>query len=525
MLFVGGLIMATAIEYWNLHKRVALLVLMAVGAEPRWLMLGMMLATWFLSMWISNTATTAMMIPIAEAVLVQLKGTSKASQQKVNGDLGNYELKIVSGSNGTITEKADPETGSSSQMVKPPSVPADQENEDGGDEDDPAWVNMGKALSLCICYASSAGGIACLTGTGPNLILKGLTDNLYTAHNLHNPVTFGLWMAFGLPLSLLMLVLSWAWLIIAFFRCRGVSSCCAGNKQDADQAKRIKEVIRKEYASLGPFVCGQVMVIILFLSLVTLWITRDLGGVTGWGKVFNPPVKDGAAAILIAVLLFAVPSTLPCLKSYSDPAHPEKWGKKQGSDITKQHTIRFGPIEIRPLLTWKVASQKLPWHLFLLMGGGYALSKGCEKSGLSSWVGHQLEFFTEWNKWPILFVICSIASLATEVTSNSAMATLLLPIMSELAMNTGVHPLYYMLPTAMATSFAFMLPVATPPNAIVLAYGRVSIADMVKTGIVMNILAVPCLVAVTGTLGDLLFDFGNIPAEFLKNNTTVLASI
>ncbi|CAL1541200.1 unnamed protein product [Lymnaea stagnalis] len=527
MLFLGGLIMATAIEYWELHRRVALGVLMIVGTEPKWLMLGMMLATWFLSMWISNTATTAMMIPIADAVLVQLKGS--ASKQKGQGEV---DVKIVEESNGRTGEELFSKTGGSPDVqhkpqisIKAPPDPLAPEVEAAPEVDDPAYANMGKAMSLCICYAATCGGIACLTGTGPNLAFKAHADYVYAQYGLNNPVTFGNWMAFGIPLSLLTLFVCWAWLLIAFLRCRGACGCCSATKHDAGQAKRIKQVIRDEYAKLGPLVFGQLAIIFLFVALVTLWITRDLGGVTGWGTSFNMPVKDGAVAMLIAVLLFAVPSTLPFLKSYSDPAHPEKWAKKEISNTAKQETIRFGPIEVRPLLNWKVTHEKLPWHLFLLLGGGYALSKGCEKSGLSSWIGHQLEFFTDWNQWGIIFIIGYITAAATEVTSNTAIATLLLPIMSQLAINTGVHPLYYMLPTALASSFAFMLPVATPPNAIVFAYGRITIADMAKIGFVLNILAIPCLVAVIGTIGDALYDFDNIPVEFLKKNLTTLAKI
>ncbi|KAH9525647.1 hypothetical protein Btru_001952 [Bulinus truncatus] len=370
-------------------------------------------------------------------------------------------------------------------------------------------------MSLCICYAANSGGIAALTGTGPNLALKAHSDQLYSRFNVKNPITYGSWMAYGLPLSVVILIVCWCWLQIAFLRCRGACSCCSRHKGDAKRSERIKQVIRDEYNKLGPIVFGQAMIIVLFLFLITLWITRDLGGVAGWGSVFGTEVKDGAAAIFISVLLFAVPSTMPCLKSYNDPAHPQKWEREKIKSVDKQ-LVRFGPIEIRPLLNWKVVHEKMPWHLFLLLGGGYALSKGCEKSGLSSWIGHQLEFFSDWNQWGILFIICYITAAATEVTSNTAIATLLMPIMSQLALTTGVHPLYYMLPTALACSFAFMLPVATPPNAIVFAYGRIKIMDMALAGLVLNILAVPCLIGITGTIGNAVFDFDNVPAQFIN---------
>ncbi|XP_059166025.1 Na(+)/citrate cotransporter-like [Physella acuta] len=534
MLFIGGLMIAIGIEYWELHRRVALMVLMWVGAEPRWLMLGMMLATWFLSMWISNTATTAMMIPITEAVLVQLKGTGQKTVGQGSGqkaeDPDNLELKVVLQENGKAADHYDVESNekySNSRHKEDKSVasktPASQEKatpleEPGEDEDDAHFKRLCKGMSLCICYAANSGGIASLTGTGPNLALKAHADTLYEKSHLSNPVTFGTWMAFGLPLSVLVLLVCWCWLQVAFLRCRGACSCCS-KKKDSDQSKRIKAVISDEYNKLGPLVFGQVMIIILFVVLVTLWITRDLGGVAGWGTLFKPEVKDGAAAILISVLLFALPSTLPCLKSYSDPAHPQKWERAKFKGVDSE-LVRFGPLEIRPLLNWKVVHEKMPWHLFLLLGGGYALSRGCEKSGLSLWIGTQLSFLSGWNQWGILFIICYLTAALTEVTSNTAIATLLMPIMSQLALTTCVHPLYYMLPTALSCSFAFMLPVATPPNAIVFAYGRIKIADMASTGLVLNILAVPCLIAVTGTIGNAIFSFDDIPA-FQGLNSTI----
>ncbi|KAH9525648.1 hypothetical protein Btru_001953 [Bulinus truncatus] len=521
MVFIGGLMMAIAIEYWELHRRVALKVMLLAGSEARWLMLGMMIATWFLSMWISNTATTAMMIPIAEAILVQLKGTSSK--------LGKGEVKVT-GNNCmemtvTVTTTSEMEkletldqgnsqngaVGSQAVVTFLDSDDTKSENDSctETDDDNGHFTRLSKAMSLCICYAANSGGIGSLTGTGPNLVLKGSSDQLYAKYNIKNPVSFGSWMAFGIPLSIIILLVCWTWLQVAFLRCRGACGCCVRRRQDTARSERIRKVIQSEYDKLGPMVFGQLMVLILFCVLITLWITRDLGGVVGWSTLLGTELKDGGVAIIIAVLLFGLPSTLPCLKSYSDPAHPQKSDRDSRVRTVKQ-------LEIRPLLNWRAVHEKMPWHLFLLLGGGYALSKGCMKSGLSIWIGHQLEFFSGWNQWGILFIICYITAAATEVTSNTAIATLLMPIMSELAITTAVHPLYYMIPTALACSFAFMLPVATPPNAIVFAYGRISILDMLLSGLVLNILAVPCLVAVTGTIGNAVFAFDSVPTEFIN---------
>ncbi|XP_012942314.1 solute carrier family 13 member 5 [Aplysia californica] len=507
MLFIAGLMMAVGIEYWNLHRRIALRILLFVGSEPRWLMAGMMIATWFLSMWISNTATTAMMVPITEAILVQLKGARNtkpsARSKSINGDIDMEKT----------TELDDVSISIKPRPVAEENHVDEKTEYEPEEEDDPTFTRMCKGMSLCICYAANSGGIASLTGTGPNLVLKGEADALYQKIGRSNPVTFGSWMGFGLPLSIVVVIVCWLWLQIVYLRCSGACSCCGKEGQDQDQKARVKAVIQNEYNKLGPIVFGQGMIMFLFVLLVTLWITRDLGGVVGWGHLFTLKVKDSVPAVLVAIMLFALPSTLPFLKSYSNPSHPETDQSNTLKDGSKS-PIKDGPLVIRPLLNWKVVHERLPWSLFLLLGGGFALSLGCQESGLSKWIGVQLGFFSSWNQYLMLMMVCYITAAATEVTSNTAISQLLMPIVSQLAIDTNHHPLYYMFPVALSCSFAFMLPVATPPNAIVFAYGRIKISDMVKAGFVMNILAVPILVGMTATVGDAIFDFSNIPPEF-----------
>ncbi|RUS68684.1 hypothetical protein EGW08_023554 [Elysia chlorotica] len=429
MLFIGGLLMALAIEYWGLHKRIALRILMLVGSEPMWLMLGLMGATWFLSMWISNTATTSMMVPITEAILQQLQETLELNvlsppgknDSKVNGDVDQSTLENNGGTSVPDTEA--PTKAENSE----------QQNGDRSSKgSDPEFDRLCTGMSLCICYSASCGGIGSLTGTNPNLILKENSD-----------------------------------------------------------------------------LFGEGMVMALFALLVIMWVTRDMGGQVGWGQLFHTAVKDSVPAVLVGILLFVLPSTCPWVKSYSTYAHPEKRNLA-------------GPereICIRPLLNWQIVHDKFPWQLLFLLGGGFALSGGFDKSGLSDWIGEQFVFFRDWNEWPVLIIICYIAAACTEVTSNTAMSSVLLPIMERLAANIGSHPLIYMFPVCLSTSFAFMLPVATPPNAIVFTYGRVNIADMMKAGAVMNLLAVPCVVLMTKTLGVAVFGFTDIPADFPLNAT------
>lgn len=475
MLFVGGLIVAAAIEYWNIHKRLALRVLMLVGSEPRWLMFGMMLPTWFLSMWISNTATTAMMIPIANAVLVQLKETKDIENTDAAEDV---ELTEQNG----VTIIRDEKTNTS-KKIRVEEI------------ESPEFLRMCKALSLGIAYAANCGGVASLTGTNPNVIMKGVADKVFQSRNATSPVTFASWIQFCLPISALIVAFIWLWLQFLFLRCRNSTNL-------PEQAQRVKAVIRREYKKLGPVSFAQGAVIAHFVILAVLWITRDLGGAGGWGRIFPPKtVTDSTPSILVSISLFLFPAVLPW--KFSDRYH----GKS-----------------VPALLPWKAAEKLVPWGVVLLLGGGFALAYGSQVSGLSDWLGCELSVFKDFEPWVMNLVLCFIVAAATEVTSNTAICSLMMPIMSELAMTLGVNPLYFMFPTAIATSFAFMLPVATPPNAVVFSYGYVKVADMAMAGFVINILAVLILVLATETWGEAIFGFHTLPAAFKALNATAANS-
>lgn len=513
MLFIGGLIVAAAIEHWNIHKRIALQILLRVGSEPRWLMLGLMAPTWFLSMWISNTATTAMMVPIANAILLQLKDTErKYKEGRINQALETNEidgvdmelkLEIKQDLSDTGNEKSEglingdaghKENGNIDTKQAVPEPIPDNVIEM---EDDPSFKRLCKCLTLSIAYAANVGGIGSLTGTGPNLVMKGQLDIVYEKYKVpRSPITFASWMGFGVPMSLALAVVVWVWLQIVFLRC---NNCC--NKKDEDKDLRVKATIRQEYESLGPLTFGQGAIIGHFVLLAVLWITRDLGGEYGWGHVFKKSfVKDGVPAIFVATMLFIFPSTLPqifCLRPKGDRP------------------------PLQPLMSWKAAVLKVPWGVVFLLGGGFAMAYASQESGLSAWVGEKLSVLDYLSPWVLNLVLCYIVAAMTEVTSNTATCTLMMPILANLAVHLQQSPIYLMFPTAIATSFAFMLPVATPPNAVVFSYGYLRVLDMVIAGFVLNIVCVLVLIGFTESLGDAVFNFHDIPAEILATyNTT-----
>lgn len=502
MLFLGGLMIAVAIEHWNIHKRLALRILLFVGAEPRWLMLGLMLPTWFLSMWISNTATTAMMIPIANAILVQLKETKQAETEvyevheeddSKHGDL-QLEVKVTDSSSDEHHELNNDNVSSDVEKEKNSTSNKDSER---SKKEDAEYKRICKMLSICIAHSANIGGIASLTGTNPNVIMKGQSDIVFEKYGGTSPVTFATWFLYGLPISAIMFVLAWVWLQIFFLR--GSFVKCGSRSKAA--AIRVTQVLRKEYENLGPINFAQGAVIGHFVLLAVLWITRDLGGSGGWGDIFPPrTVTDSTPSILISCSLFIFPSKLPdvfCLNKGINE-------------------------KIAPLVPWSVAEKKLPWGVMLLLGGGFALAHISEESGLSKWLGDELSVFSSLEPWRMNLVLCVVVAAATEITSNTAICTLMMPIMAQIALQLHVNPLYIMFPTAIATSFAFMLPVATPPNAVVFSYGHLKVIDMVLVGFMMNIIGILVLILGTETWGASVFDFRTLPDVFNTYNSTVL---
>ncbi|NWU88241.1 S13A2 protein, partial [Onychorhynchus coronatus] len=413
MLFIGGLLVAIAIENWHLHRRMALNVLLITGVRPALLLMGFMVVTAFLSMWISNTATTAMMVPIAQAVLEQLHkselestGAGQVSEEQEGSTTEATGEWIPGGFLFGVVED-DPMLSSLSEGLS-----GDQKGNEALLEE--KHLKFCKGMSLCICYAASIGGIATLTGTGPNLVLQGQVEELYPDNG--GIINFVSWFSFAFPTMIVLLLLAWIWLQILYlgFNFKENFGCAANPSAKAKETEAYA-VIQEESRKLGKMKFAEIAVLVLFILLVLLWFTRDPGFIPGWATVlFNKDdtsyVTDATVAIFIAILLFIIPSG---------------FYNAQTDDKSK---FKAPP----PLLDWKVVHQKMPWSIVFLLGGGFALAKGSEKSGLSAWLGNQLTPLQYVPHSTIAFLLCLLIATFTECTSNVATTTLFLPIMASM---------------------------------------------------------------------------------------------
>lgn len=370
-LFLGGFLLGIAMQRWNLHRRIALKVLLIVGQQPRQQIAGFMIATGFISMWVSNTATAIMMLPIGMSVVSLLANNDKQ-------ELTRYAT----------------------------------------------------ALLLAIAYSASIGGVATLIGTPPNALLAG-----YLSNNQGIEIGFAQWMIVGLPVSILMMIIAWAWLSRG-----GFNLASDGNGSD---------MIRDELKRLGPMSSAERRAGLIFLLAAVAWMVRPLLNNMGVGWL-----SDTGIALIAGVALFLIPSKT-------------------------EHNTR--------LLEWG-DTKDLPWGILLLFGGGLALASAITNSGLAEWIATQLEIF---NMLPILLligIVVLVIIFLTEITSNTATAAAFLPLLGALALSLNMDPLLITAPAAIAASCAFMMPVATPPNAIVFGTGHMKIQSMIRAGLFLNII-------------------------------------
>ncbi|QCP07643.1 DASS family sodium-coupled anion symporter [Micrococcus luteus] len=424
-LFMGGFMLALAMQRWNLHRRIALGVLKLMGAKTVNLVLGFMIATGFISMWVSNTATAVMMLPIGVSilVLVQRYGTEDA-----------------------LAADAVP----AAEQSAPGEAPTQAEIRSL------TKSNFGTALMLGIAYAASIGSLGTIIGTPPNTLLAG---HMATEHGIE--IGFGQWMLVGVPIAVVLLLACWLLLTRVMFR------------PEIDEVPGGRDLIAAELARLGRMSAPEAKVLVIFVLAALAWITVPLLSEYVLG-LDSPLLSDAAIAMVVGLVLFLLPA-----------------GGGAGRGVR--------------LLDWE-AAKELPWGVLLLFGGGLALSGQFSKSGLSTWLGEQVRSLGEIPVW-VLVVIAAIGILLlTEMTSNTATAATFLPVASGVALGTGVEPLMLAAPVALAATCAFMLPVATPPNAIAYGSGYVTIGQMVKGGVWLNITAAVLISVASMTL--LVWVFG-----------------
>ena len=382
LLYMGGFLLATAIEKWGLHRRIALNIINLLGTDLRRIVLGFMLATGFLSMWISNSATALMMLPIGLAVVSQFKNHL-------------------------------------------------------GDENGLLSTHLAKNILLGIAYAASIGGMATLIGTPTNNILRAVVEKLY-----NYTIDFNEWMLFAFPFTVVLMAIAWFYLVNF------------GNPLPKKfQLAEAKSVIQEQLTKLGKITFEEKSVLIVFGLVCFSWITRSFLLVP-----LIPALDDTIIALIGVLLLLLLPSS----------------GKSEAKGR---------------ILDWKTAEQ-IPWGVLILFGGGLALAEGFKETGLADWIGQRLTLIEGVGFFVLLLIIVAAVNFLTEVTSNVATASMLLPILAAVAVKLDVHPFGLMVGATLAASCAFMLPVATPPNAVVFGSGHLNIKDMVKAGIWLNIISI-----------------------------------
>jgi solute carrier family 13 (sodium-dependent dicarboxylate transporter), member 2/3/5 len=428
-LFLGGFLIAIAMQKWNLHRRIALLTLRRVGTHPRQIILGMMISTAFLSMWVSNTATTLMMLPIALSVLA---------------------LVVESSHRGSAVDGAQAGAQTRDRLQSGQAVSDVVEDRD---------VRIfGVALVLAIAWSASIGGLGTLLGSPPNAIVAG-----YISDELGETVGFVQWMMLGLPIVVTFLLLAWLLITRVMFRF------------DLAEVPGGREMIDGEIAALGPMSQGEKTVLAVFCAAAFCWIVPGLlsnigsvGEQLPWLDAFD----DTVIAISAGVLLFILP------------------GDRDGTMT----------------LEWDDAEEGLPWGVLLLFGGGLSLAAAVASTGLDEWFGQQV---TGLGALPIVLLIAAVVTivlLLTEVTSNTATAATFIPVLGGVAIGIGVDPMTLLIPAALAATCAFMLPVGTPPNAIVFGTGAVKITEMARGGAVLNVVGIMLITLFTVVVGPFALD-------------------
>ncbi|PIC72920.1 DASS family sodium-coupled anion symporter [Sporosarcina sp. P17b] len=408
-LFLGGFFIATAMEKWNLHKRLALGIIAFIGTGTQRILLGFMTATAFLSMWVSNTAAVMMMIPMGLAITAQVAAALK----------------------GTPEEKELPK--------------------------------FEKTLIFGIGYAGTIGGLGTLIGTPPNIILAAQVKELFGVE-----ISFAGWMLIAVPIVIVLLFSTWIYLGRFAFK-MNIKGLPGG-----------KEVIQEERKALGKMTFEEKAVGAVFAFAAFMWITREFLWIT-----ILPSLKDGMIAVVAAALLFSIPTS-------------KKFGKR--------------------ILGWE-DSKEIPWGILLLFGGGLAIAAGFRETGLSEWIGSQLTALEGLHMIVIIAASSFLVLALTEFTSNTATATMILPILAALALTMNIHPYALMVPAAMAANCAFMLPVGTPPNAIIFATEKLRLSEMVRVGFIINVFVLILIVLAAYFLLPLLWgiDLQVVPEEFYAN--------
>jgi len=411
-LFLGGFLLALAMENWGLHKRIALKIITLFGGSPNSIVLGFMAATAFISMWISNTATAIMMLPIALAIINKM------------------------------------------------------ENEFGKEK----THNFSVTIMIAIAYACSLGGICTLIGTPPNLAFVRILKIIFPSAP---QIGFGTWMLLAIPIAIIMLLFA-AFLLTKVFY-----------KYDKD-LKINRNFIRDEYVQLGKISFEELTIALIFFSTAMLWIFRldmNLGFIVipGWERLFefSKYLNDGTVAIGMALLLFIIPAR-----------------KNNDRRKTILDTTVFN---------------KVPWGIILLFGGGFALAEGFTSTGLSNFIGLKLQTMTDFSPIIIVAAVALVMTFLTELTSNTATAQMILPIMASVSVLAQINPLLLMITATLSASMAFMLPVATPPNTIVFASERLRILDMARVGFVMNLFGVVVISLLVYLIGTVLFGLNEFP--------------
>jgi sodium-dependent dicarboxylate transporter 2/3/5 len=431
VLFLGGFMIALTMERWNLHKRIALGIIHAVGGGPPRIILGFMVAAAFLSMWISNTATAVMMVPIGLAMVLQVEETAGARQSR------------------TFTI----------------------------------------ALMLGIAYGCSMGGLTTLVGTPPNLSFQRIFQIIFPEAP---PIDFGTWIVLGLPIGVTMIAVAWLLLTQVLYR-------------PSPEIRIERDVLERERASLGPISFEERSVATVFALTALLWVFRrdlELGFATvpGWSNLLPFPgmIDDGTVAIAMASVLFFIPTRnrAPRSAGVRTPEAIPKWLAPLRRAARFATANRVMGAEVIP---------RLPWNIVLLFGGGFALAAGFQGTGLANIIGSQFQGLGGLPDFAVILLVCLTLTFLTELTSNLATTEMILPILASVAVLTGMNPLMLMVPATLSASCAFMMPVATPPNAIVFGSDRISVGEMARAGIFLNLIGALVVATLVLTLGETVF--------------------